>query len=357
MRLGTFHKKKRFYINKIKINFLSFLFRKKINNQITEPAQVNSCLIIHDNNKLGDLIVLSSIYRELYSKGVKITILTNSKGGAFLSNNKHIFEFCIKESTGFLKMLTLCKHLRDLQFDIVLDPFETMPSFKHSLILSSLKDSYILGFDQWYKRYYSFYHPHDECLKEHMSTRATEILKHIYGEGEFSTDYDLHLPVDVEDKIKEFIGDTRIVIINPLGAKKICRLTFEQIKVIYQEMKLHFENYRVIFTGLPQDLLTIPIPEIETLPFNEFIYTVALTKYSDFVISVDTALVHIAAAYHKPTLAFYPNSRTPEYPSHLIWSPNNHKSIQIVSPTFTVKDIDTETLTDSVKRLSCIDKK
>lgn len=176
MRLGTFHKKKRFYINKIKINFLSFLFRKKINNQITEPAQVNSCLIIHDNNKLGDLIVLSSIYRELYSKGVKITILTNSKGGAFLSNNKNIFEFCIKESTGFLKMLTLCKHLRDLQFDIVLDPFETMPSFKHSLILSSLKDSYILGFDQWYKRYYSFYHPHDECLKEHMSTRATEIL-------------------------------------------------------------------------------------------------------------------------------------------------------------------------------------
>ena len=254
-------------------------------------------------------------------------------------------------------MLTLCKHLRDLQFDIVLDPFETMPSFKHSLILSSLKDSYILGFDHWYKRYYSFYHPHDECLKEHMSTRAIEILKHIYGEGKFFTNYDLHLPVDVEDKIKEFIGDTRIVIINPLGAKKICRLTFEQIKVIYQEVKTHFENYRIIFTGLPQDLLTIPILEIETLPFDEFIYTVALTKYSDFVISVDTALVHIAAAYHKPTLAFYPNSRTPEYPSHLIWSPNHHKSIQIVSPTYTVKDIDTETLTNSVKRLSCIDKK
>lgn len=224
MRLGTFHKKKRFYINKIKINFLSFLFRKKINNQVTEPAQIKSCLIIHDNNKLGDLIVLSSIYRELYSKGVKITILTNRKGGEFLSNNKNIFEFCIKESTGSLKMLTLCKHLRDLQFDIVLDPFETMPSFKHSLILSSLKDSYILGFDQWYKRYYSFYHPHDEYLKEHMSTRATEILKHIYGEGEFSTDYDLHLPVDVENKIKDFIGNTRIVIINPLGAKKYADL-------------------------------------------------------------------------------------------------------------------------------------
>ena len=105
MRLGTFHKKKRFYINKIKINFLSFLFRKKINNQITEPAQVNSCLIIHDNNKLGDLIVLSSIYRELYSKGVKITILTNSKGGAFLSNNKIYLSSVLKNQPVSLKCL------------------------------------------------------------------------------------------------------------------------------------------------------------------------------------------------------------------------------------------------------------
>ena len=107
MRLATYHKKKRFYINKIKNNFLSFLFRNKINNQITDPAQVKSCLIIHDNNKLGDLIVLSSIYRELYSKGVKITLLTNRKKGEILYNNKNIFELCIKESTGFLEKLTL----------------------------------------------------------------------------------------------------------------------------------------------------------------------------------------------------------------------------------------------------------
>lgn len=104
MRLGTFHKKKRFYINKIKINFLSFYF-VKINNQITEPAQVNSCLIIHDNNKLGDLIVLSSIYRELYSKGVKITILTNSKGGAFLSTIKIYLSSVLKNQPVSLKCL------------------------------------------------------------------------------------------------------------------------------------------------------------------------------------------------------------------------------------------------------------
>lgn len=52
----------------------------------------------------------------------------------------------------------------------------------------------------------------------------------------------LHLPVDVEDKIKEFIGDTRIVI-NPLVQKKYADLRLQN-KVIYQEMKLHLKNYR-----------------------------------------------------------------------------------------------------------------
>ncbi|EFO0324338.1 lipopolysaccharide heptosyltransferase family protein, partial [Escherichia albertii] len=325
-------------------------FRNKI-KKITVPTQVKSCLIIHDNSKLGDLIVLSSIYREFYKKGVKITILTNKASGKFLSSNKNIFELCVKESTSIYKVLPLCRYLRNLKFDIVLDPFETMPSFKHSLILSNLNNSYILGFDRWYKRYYSFYHPHDELLKEHISSRAVEILKHIYGDVPFNTNYDLHLPVEVENKIKSFVGNTRVVIINPLGAKKICRLTPEQIKIIYQEVKFRFRYYRVIFTGLPQDLLSLQIPEIETLPFDDFIYTVALTKYSDFVISVDTALVHIAAGYNKPTLAFYPNSRRPEYPSHLIWAPNNQLSIQIISPTFTVKDINAETLVRSVSRL------
>ena len=66
------------------------------------------------------------------------------------------------------------------------------------------------------------------------------------------------------------------------------------------------------------------------------------------MISVDTALVHIASAYEIPTLALYPNARQTTYPSHLIWAPNNCNALQIVSPTYTVKDISLDVLTDSV---------
>lgn len=352
MGLGAFHKKKKYYLNKIKINFLSLLFYKNKHTKET-TRDIQTCLLIHDNNKLGDLIVLSSLYRELTCRGVKLSILTTATGKAFLSGNTKIHQFYIKKSNTLSDVLELRRQLSRQSFDIVLDPFETMPSFGHSLLLSGVRHSHILGFDKWYKRYYTVYHPHDEKLTAHMCTRANEILCHFYGDTatQFDVSYDLPLPEEVEKEVMEYVGDTKVIIINALGAKKICRLTQEQINHIYTRIRDQHPEFRIIFTGLAEDVQSISIPNIETLPFKEFIYTVALTKYSQYVISVDTALVHIAAAYEIPTLALYPNARHVTYPSYLIWAPNNCNALQVISPTFTVKDISLDILTDSVDGL------
>lgn len=352
MGLGAFHKKKRYCINKIKINFLSFFFNPKKNIKVNAD-NIQTCLLIHDNNKLGDLIVLSSLYRELSNRGVKLSILTSATGRAFLSGNSRIHQFYIKKSNAISDVLALRKQLSGKSFDIVLDPFETMPSFGHSMLLSGVSHSYVLGFDKWYQRYYTVYHPHDEKLTAHMCTRASEILHHFYGDerNEFDVSYDLPLPESVEKDVLNFIGNDKVIIINALGAKKICRLSNEQISIIYSHLREHYPEYRVIFTGLAEDIRSIALSGIESLPFNEFIYTVALTKFSQYVISVDTALVHIASAYEIPTLALYPNARQTTYPSHLIWAPNNCNALQVVSPTYTVKDISLKVLTESVEGL------
>ncbi|WP_336220087.1 glycosyltransferase family 9 protein [Citrobacter amalonaticus] len=352
MGFGAFHKKKRYLINKIKINFLSLFFTKP--KCIKANARtIQSCLLIHDNNKLGDLIVLSSLYRELANRGVKLSVLTTAPGQAFLSGNNKIHRFYIKKSNKISDVLALRKQLSRESFDIVLDPFETMPSFAHSLLLTAVRDSHILGFDKWYKRYYTFYHPHDENLTTHMCTRATEILRYFYTDesDKFNVSYDLPLSETIEKEIIKFVGNTKIIIINALGAKKICRLSHEQIDAIYSHLCLKYPEYRIIFTGLPEDIRSIAISGIESLPYKEFIYTVALTKRSQYVISVDTALVHIASAYEIPTLALYPNARQTTYPSHLIWAPNNSNALQVVSPTYTVKDISLDTLIESVDSL------
>lgn len=352
MRLGNVHKKKRYLLNKIKVNFLSlFPMRKRAVQDFN--GNIESCLLIHDNNKLGDLIVLSSLYREFALRNVKLSILTTESGKALLRDNKNIHSFFIKKSNNLSDILKLRSQLQKEFFDIVLDPFETMPSFGHSLLLSSLNTTHLLGFDKWYKRYYSFYHAHDENLKTHMCTRAEEIFKYYYSVAseEYNISYDLPISAEVEGDVKRYLGNAKVIIINPLGAKKICRLSAEQINVVYTNIRTIMPDYRVVFTGLPKDLQSIDIDKIETLPYSDFVHTVALTKLSQYVISVDTALVHIASAYNVPTLALYPYARHPSYPSHLIWAPNNCKAVQIVSPTCTVKDISPDILVNALKAL------
>jgi ADP-heptose:LPS heptosyltransferase len=351
MHFGTFHKKKRLLINKIKINSLSFLFKKK-DTKKPEASAITSCLLIHDNSKLGDLIVLSALYRALAAKNIKLYIISCGIGHAFLKANPGITQFFIKDSNNIGDVLQLQKTLAQYHFDVVLDPFETLPSFGHALLLSGLRNHYILGFDKWYKRYYSSYHPHDENLTEHMASRTKVIYEHLFGEGATYDDrYDLPLPQQVEQDVQAFVGNSQIVVVNPIGAKKICKLSDNQIQLIDGWLKKNHPGLRIIYTGHPKDMPLIPVENIETLPFKEFIYAVALTKYCQYVISVDTALVHIASAYDRPTLAFYPKARHEDYPSPIIWAPNNLRAHQVISPTCSASDIEDAVLIDALQQL------
>ncbi|XTZ38270.1 glycosyltransferase family 9 protein [Salmonella enterica] len=350
MRLGTFHKKKKRLINLIKINLLSFFYKTKHRVSL-ENKIIRTCLLIHDNNKIGDLIVLSALYRALAQKGIKLYILTGNNGYAFLKGHPNITHFFVKNSSNVSDTLRLRRELRKYHFDIVLDPFETFPCFTHSLLLAGLNANYILGFDKWYKRYYTSYDAHDENLHEHMSMRVKVIMQHLFGSNVvYDERYDLYLPPEVEASIRTFIGNTHIVIVNPLGAKKICRLTSQQIEFIHGWLRDNRPDLRVVYTGHPDDLHSINIKNVETLPYKDFIYAIALAKYCSFMISVDTALVHIASAYNRPILAIYPAARRASYPSPLIWAPNNDHALQIISQTFSVSDIDQLTLLSSLEK-------
>lgn len=351
MRLGTFHKKKKHLINKIKINFLSLLLKNRRGPDV-DSKSVKSCLLIHDNSKIGDLIVLSALYRILARKEIALSILSCGTGHAFLKGHPHIEQLFIKKSNSLAETLKLRRQLSERQFDIILDPFETFPCFGHALLLSGFRDSYVLGFDKWYKRYYSRYNPHDELLNEHMSSRTNVIVQEIFGcDADDDYRYDIAIPADVEEAVSAFVGASDVIIINPLGAKKICRLSSEQMVLIHGWLAQHYPGLRIIYTGHPNDLSSMPVSNIETLPYPDFIYTVALTKLSKYVVSVDTALVHIASAFNRPLLALYPQARTAEYPSPLIWSPNNESAQQIISPTHFVADIDARTLIDGLESL------
>ncbi|NUU67648.1 glycosyltransferase family 9 protein [Enterobacteriaceae bacterium BIT-l23] len=344
MRLGHFHKKKRAFLNRLKINAVSFFFSHK-EKEVWKPGDsIKSCIIVHNNKKLGDLIVLSSLYRELHKLGIKLYILTDPAGYAFLQGNNKISGIFVKKSDSLRDITSVLKQVGELSYDLLIDPFETLPNYRHAIVLAGIKARHTLGFDRWYRRYYCTYNPHDENLSEHMASRAREIMAFLTGHAltNYNTCYDIPLPEHVEETAKAFVGVKPVVLINPFGAKKICRLSPQQISEIYHCVTERLPDFRVIFTGHPADLPLIKIEGAELCPFKDFIHTVALTKYADYLISVDTALVHIASAFNVPTLAFYPKARTDKYPSPLVWAPNNELAVQVIAPDCRVSDISLE---------------
>lgn len=337
MGLGAFHKKKKFILNKFKLIVVGCFFRR---HKKEKPKNIKKCLLIHNNKKLGDIIVISSVFRELNKAGISLSILTDSHSADFLKTNNNIDNIIVKQSDRLFDVVSVLRFLRKINYDLVIDPFETIPNFKHAIILAGLKTCYLLGFDKWYKSFYSEYNSHDIGLRKHMASRAIEIFNFLnLRQAGVSTQYDISIPKDIDLIIKKKFHGDEIIIINPFGAKKNCKLSAEQINEIYKAVQNKHPKSRIIFTGLPSEISSIDIKNKEILPFEKYIYTVALTKYASYIISVDTSLIHIAAAFERPILTFYPKAHADDYPSPDIWGPNNSRAIQIISPSSTVKDI------------------
>ena len=64
--------------------------------------------------------------------------------------------------------------------------------------------------------------------------------------------------------------------------------------------------------------------------------TIELIKHSKMVVSPDTAIVHIASGFHKPTVAFY----SLDEENFVHWQPNNPAKTQIIRFDKSVNEVD-----------------
>ncbi|BDH44009.1 lipopolysaccharide 1,2-N-acetylglucosaminetransferase [Salmonella enterica subsp. enterica serovar Choleraesuis] len=352
MRLGIFHRKKKVILNKIKIYLSGFLFLyRKVVRPL--PEKIEKIVVIHNNKKLGDLIVFSSIYRELKSRNIHLTIITDPRSALFLRENKKIDDIIIKDDDGFNSLWKLRKKMRGNHYDLLIDPFETLPNYRHAILLLSIKASHVLGFDKWYHRYYDTFDRHDENLQEHISTRVLSIMKYVDKNCNslLCGRYDLPISSALEYKVDKFVNNQKIIILHAFGAKKICCLSNDQIHSVYNYIRIKFPDSRIIFTGLPEDLRRIDIDGAEFSPFKTFSETIALTKAAYLLVSVDTALIHVAAAFTIPTVAIYPKAKNPYYPSVLVWGPNNKKAVTVVSDGFFVNELPEQPIQQAIDKI------
>lgn len=344
VKLGSFHRRKKVFIKDFKIFMMMVLFFR-FKKTVFETKKIKNILIMRDNNKLGDMIIFTPLFRECHRLGLDVSVVTGDVCAELLKENKNIKHiFVCKEH--FFNMFFLALKLRKKKYDLIIDPLNEVHSYRSIMMMQVINPKHILGFNKEGKyKTYDISLSEDLSLNRHTSERIKSILQKINPDidlDKIDLSYELPIPSDVDNTVKQYLerfNGKKTVLLNPFGALKTRKFSAAKINSIVDIIKKKIANPVIIISGLESEIKDIEIDGVEKTPFTRYIHATSLVKQVDYIVSVDTSIVHAATAFNKPIVAFYPMSKARVNSQPLTWGPNSEHAIQVLSDTRNVEDI------------------
>jgi ADP-heptose:LPS heptosyltransferase len=309
--------------------------------------KINSILVLRDDNKIGDMIISTILFREIKKQypHIKIYVLCGNANKIVLENNPYVDEVLISHNK-FLKDVAVYKKLRKQKIGLVIDFFLFRPRPLYLLKLRIINSQFLLGIC---KQKYNIY---DISLNinynvEHISKIYVEIL-HLLNIKNPKTNYDMFLDKKYEDYAKTVIkqnNNEKYIFFNTHSASRHRTLSLEKTKEILEI--LYKLNFKIIFNSQ----YNINNKNIIVPRKDNFLYVLALVKYSDIILTVDTAIVHAANAFDKKMVSLYLDTSNREEKLSQVWAPNYKNAIQLLSKKWDISSVETSEIEESINKL------
>lgn len=324
-KIRKLNRKKNYFLKKVKFTIAKFFidpfFRKPFS--LKEYPKI---LFLRDDNKIGDMVVSTSILRELKKNGYSIDVVSGKNNFCVIEysdlyDNNYTYEEKI------LSIIKLALRLRKNKYDLIIDMGELIP-ISYLLFIRLINSKNVVGFNKRGVKYYNLNIDYNE-YSSHIIERYKRMLNALNVPFE-KLKYEINIPNLIEKEILNFIDNLpyeKTVVINPFSAEEKRNLSKEQILFIKSYLDKCAVN--IIFIGHRDKLNDLQLNNIIINPIGNFISASAIIKYADLIITPDTSIVHVATAFGKPTLALYGNDYHGQYINNYMWSPNNKKAIQI----------------------------
>ncbi|MEQ5393732.1 glycosyltransferase family 9 protein [Proteus sp. fly-1013] len=319
------NRQKNYFFKKVKFLIAKF-FIDPISRKSFSLKKEPKVLFLRDDNKIGDMVVSTSILRHLKNNGYSVDIVSGN-------NNFCVIEYSDlynKNYTYEEKLFSIIKlafELRKEKYDLIIDMGELLP-ISYLLFIRIINAKNVVGFNKANIKMYNLNIGYDK-YQSHVIERYKKMLN-VLNVPFSELKYEITIPYVIDDKIKSFINNLpykKTVVINPFSASEKRDISREQLLFIIS----YFKEYKVniIFIGKQNDLKSLQFENILGNPIGDFISASAIIKYADLVITPDTSIVHVATTFDKPTLALYGNDYHGLYVNNYLWSPNNKKAIQV----------------------------
>lgn len=145
--------------------------------------------------------------------------------------------------------------------------------------------------------------------------------------------YDLHYPTKIKQEVNKYVmsmdsaGKKKLFFINIFAGNEDRCLSLDQLEGVITKMRHFYDDINIVLLDPEGRLSHKAFEGIYTAKFSTIHHAMALIAQCDLVISPDTAIVHIAAAYNTPLVAIYQDIKL----NNNLWAPGYPEATQILS--------------------------
>ena len=295
---------------------------------------IKSVLFLRYDGKIGDMIVNSLMFREIKKVYPDIRIGVIARGAAIdiIKDNPNVDKI-YKYYKDRKKIKDLALKIKEEKYDLLID-FSEMLRVNQMMLINLCRARINTGLDRkdWELFDLSIESGKDFKWTEHITKRyLAYLIKLGLKKENINISYDIYLKD--EKKYEVFfneIKESKKLILNPYGASKHKSFSIETLENIITYLKdkdiaiilTYFGDKYKELEFLEKKYKYVYIPK----KIESILDTAILIKKSDYVISPDTSIVHIASAFNKKMITVYPPKGGKYGVDHLVWAPKSEYS-------------------------------
>ncbi len=218
--------------------------------------------------------------------------------------------------------------LANNKYDIIIDPSLFDIPVHRLRLFRQIKAKSVLGFNKWPSiKHYS--HSFDfDCQRWHVTKTFELIADYLQLDTRGLDAYDLAVPGPIMQEVAQYLASLsgKAVVINIFAGHADRSLSQTQLAELLDKLLARHPGSAVILLDHRREI-RIPLPpEVVINPFNTLHHAMALIAQAELIISPDTSVVHMAAAWNKPLIAVYKDVLL----NNRLWAPGYDNARQII---------------------------
>ncbi|ARD61202.1 glycosyl transferase [Kosakonia radicincitans DSM 16656] len=339
-KLRALNRRRNYLIKKIRMLLRIYIAKMLWDSPARSELNLISArkvLLMRNEGAIGDVVVDSALVKCLHESGYIVDFLLTKSNSQVMRYNpriRHIYEAEDVTSASYLKKFThnvprsVITELASNKYDIVIDPSLFDIPVHRLLLLRQINAKAVLGFNKWpsinhYTKSFDF-----DCANLHVSKTFSCIADCMQLDKKQLETYDLHIPQDIYAETQQFLAaiEGRKIIINIFAGNEDRCLSQTQLAVIIEQLQIAYPAVNIILLDHRKEI-HLPLPDKVVInPFKTLHHAMALIAQADLIISPDTSIVHMAAAWQKPLIAIYKDVRL----NNQLWAPGYENARQII---------------------------